>query len=135
MSKPEIGGERERKAQPGLVMFNEEIGLQHTKGQDISDHRPKLLLIEFDNAHILGVPVRSGTDANGRSPAHKPNNAILSLAPPLLDVDKKVLGYPEMGAKLGQLGVGLGQCFLRLVEIDHMLLLVPDPYIDSCIES
>ena len=65
--------------------------------------------------------VRSNTDTDGGSPADEPNDSVLGLAPPLLDVDKELLEIVDLGARLGKLGLVLVQLDLRLLDVDSTL--------------
>ena len=67
--------------------------------------------------------MRSNTDAKRRSPADEPNNSILTLAPPLLDIDEEVLEVLNLVASVGQLELDLvpAQLFLRLINADTVL--------------
>jgi hypothetical protein len=64
------------------------------------------------------------TDRGG--PGDEPDNTVLGITPPLLDVDKKTVESVYLGVYLGELGLVLFQLGLRVFDVDSILHLTSE---------
>lgn len=63
--------------------------------------------MQLDDTGVAGIAVRSDTDTDGGSPGDEPNDTVLDLAPPFLDLDEELLEVGDLGTRFSELGLVL----------------------------